>query len=208
MEIPVRYMELIAAFITGVIGPVFYLLIEKYYAKKRNGKLDPIAEGLKETQEINKILEQIQEEFNADRVWVSQFHNGGNFYPTGKSIQKFSVFYETAKPGVSNIAHIYSNIPCSLYPKAFEYMLKHKSIFIDERGSDIEKETGLSGSMDAGGNKSTYILPIFCVEGKYIGTLGMDYVKKKKTLTKEEWEHFQIFNGRLSGYMSHYLSGK
>ena len=87
-------------------------------------------------------------------------------------------------------------------------MLKHKSIFIDERGSDIEKETGLSGSMDAGGNKSTYILPIFCVEGKYIGTLGMDYVKKKKTLTKDEWEHFQIFNGRLSGYLSHYLSGK
>lgn len=201
-------MELIAAFITGVVGPIFYLLIEKYYAKKKQSKLDPIAEGLKETQEINSILEKIQEEFNADRVWVSQFHNGGNFYPTGKSIQKFSVFYEVTKPGIANIAHIFSNIPCSLYPRAFEHMMKNKAIFLDDYNTGLATELGLSGSAEAGGNKSSYMLPIFCVEGKYIGTLGMDYVKKKKTLSKDEWEHFQIFNGRLSGYLSHYLSGK
>jgi hypothetical protein len=208
MEISNHMIELLGAFITGVVGPVSYLLIEKYLAKRKQKKIDPIAEGLRETQEINSILEKIQEEFNADRVWISQFHNGGNFYPTGKSIQKFSVFYETVKPGVANIAHIFSNIPCSLYPKAFEHMLKNKSIFLDDYNTELAAQLGMTGSGQVGGNKSSYLLPIFCVEGKYIGTLGMDYVKKKRILSKDEWEHFQIYNGRLSGYLSHYLNGK
>lgn len=201
-------MELIAAFLSGVVGPVLYLIIEKYYSDKRKSKKDPIRESLKETQEITTILEQIQEEFNADRVWVSQFHNGGNFYPTGKSIQKFSIFYEITKPGISAVAHIFSNIPCSLYPKAFDHMLREKSIFIPDYTDPTVATVGLKSSGEAAGNKSSYMLPIFCVEGKYIGTLGMDYVTKKKRLTKDEWEHFQILNGKLSGYLSHYLSSK
>ena len=51
---------------------------------------------------VDDQLEQIKDELDACRVWISQFHNGGNFYPTGKSIQKFSIFHEMYTPGVSH----------------------------------------------------------------------------------------------------------
>jgi hypothetical protein len=33
----------------------------------------------------------------------------------------------------------------------------------------------------------------------------MDYVGKKKKLTKDDWEHFQIKAGRIAGYISNHL---
>ena len=76
----------------------------------------------------------MREEFQSCRVWISQFHNGGNFYPTGKSIQKFSIFYEVTKTGISSVSHTFNNIPTSLYPQAFNHMLndEQKGIFIND----------------------------------------------------------------------------
>ena len=89
-------MELIAAFLTGVVGPVFYLVIQKYLQKEKNKSRDIVKENITSVSLISNELDEIREEFVGDRVWISQFHNGGNFYPTGKSIQKFSIFYEVA----------------------------------------------------------------------------------------------------------------
>jgi hypothetical protein len=85
-------MELVAAFLSGVVGPILYLLIDRYISKQKTKNKDTVKENIANTCIINDELEEIREEFNSDRVWISQFHNGGNFYPTGKSIQKFSVF--------------------------------------------------------------------------------------------------------------------
>ena len=87
-------MELLGAFLTGVVGPILYLLIDKYKRQHNDKKRDKVRETIANTNLINDELEEIREDFASDRVWISQFHNGGNFYPTGKSIQKFSIFYE------------------------------------------------------------------------------------------------------------------
>ena len=42
------------------------------------------------------------------------------------------------------------------------------------------------------GTKSSFLVPLFTLDDKYIGTIGIDYVTKKKKLTKDQWEHFQI----------------
>ena len=80
-------MELLGAFLTGVVGPVLYLLISRYLQKEKNKKKDSVKEAIIDIAVINNEIEEIREEFKGDRVWISQFHNGGNFYPTGKSIQ-------------------------------------------------------------------------------------------------------------------------
>ena len=81
------------------------MVISKHLAKQSEKKRDKIKETIVDSTlitEKNKVTEEIREEFKSDRVWISQFHNGGNFYPnTGKSIQKFSIFYEVTKAGVS-----------------------------------------------------------------------------------------------------------
>jgi hypothetical protein len=208
MEIMGVSMEIIAAFISGVIGPILYLLIEKYLSKYKDKKRDRVQENIANTCLIDSELEEIRDEFDGDRVWISQFHNGGNFYPTGKSIQKFSIFYEVTKVGVSSISNVFSNIPTSLYPKAFNHMLQddQKGIFIPDFDDPTIAPWGLRGAAESVGTKSSYLVPLFSLDDKYIGVLGVDYVVKRKKLTKDDWEHLQIKGSRIAGYLSSYLN--
>ena len=201
-------MELLGAFLTGVVGPILYFLISRHLDKQREKKRDKIKEVVADTCVVNDELHEIMEEFKGHRVWISQFHNGGNFYPTGKSIQKFSIFYEVTKAGVSTVAHTFNNIPCSLYPKAFDHMLngEQKGIFIPDYKDPKVATYGLKEAAQSVGTKSSFLVPLFTLDDKYIGTIGIDYVTKKKKLTKDQWEHFQIKAGRIAGYLSKYLS--
>jgi hypothetical protein len=198
-------MELLGAFLTGVVGPVLYLLISRYLQKQKEKSRDIVKENIVSVSLISNELEEIREEFKGDRVWIAQFHNGGNFYPTGKSIQKFSIFYEVTKVGVSSISHTFNNIPCSLYPKAFEHMMNGNGIFINDYSDPKVATYGLKGAAESVGTKSTYLVPMFTLDDKYIGNIGVDFVSKKKRLTKDEWEHFQIKAGRIAGYLSSHL---
>ena len=200
-------MELIGAFLTGVVGPILYFLISRHLDKVREKKRDKIKEVVADTCIVNDELQEIMEEFKGDRVWISQFHNGGNFYPTGKSIQKFSIFFEVTQKGTSSIAHTFNNIPTSLYPMAFAHMLndEQKGIFIPDFKDPKVATYGLKGAADSVGTKSSYLIPLFTLDDKFIGTIGIDYVSKKKRLTKDEWEHFQIKAGRIAGYLSTHL---
>ena len=200
-------MELIAAFLTGVVGPIAYFFVNNHLAKQKDKGRDKVKETITDSNLITDELEEMRDEFKCDRVWISQFHNGGNFYPTGKSIQKFSIFYEVTKAGVSSVAHTFNNIPCSLYPKAFDHMLngEQKGIFIPDYKDPKVATYGLKGAAESVGTKSTYLIPLFTLDDKYIGNLGVDYVSKKKKLTKDEWEHLQIKAGRIAGYLSNHL---
>ena len=199
-------MELLGAFLTGVVGPIMYLLISRHLQKERNKKRDVVKENISSVSLISDELEEIREDFNGDRVWIAQFHNGGNFYPTGKSIQKFSIFYEVTKAGVSSVSHTFNNIPCSLYPKTFEHTMHGNSIFIPNFQDPKVATYGLKGAAESVGTKSTYLVPLFTLDDKYIGNIGIDYVSKKKKMTKDDWEHFQIKAGRIAGYLSNHLS--
>ena len=201
-------MELLGAFLTGVVGPILYLIISKHLAKQQEKKRDKVKETIVNTALITDEIEEMREEFESCRVWISQFHNGGNFYPTGKSIQKFSIFYEVTKTGISSVSHTFNNIPTSLYPHAFNHMLngEQKGIFINDFKDPKVATYGLKGAADSVGTKSSYVIPLFTLDEKFIGCLGMDYVSRKKKLTKDQWEHLQIKAGRISGYLSSHLA--
>jgi len=201
-------IELLGAFLTGIVGPILYLIIGRKLSKQKEKKEDKLRESIIEGNLIDDELIKIREEYNSDRVWISQFHNGGNFYPTGKSIQKFSIFYEVTKIGTSSLSHVFSNIPCSLYPKAFQHMMnpENDGIFIPNFNDPKIATYGLKGAAESVGTKSSYVLPLFALDGKYIGTFGLDYVGKKRKLTRDEWEQLQIQASRIAGYLSSYLN--
>lgn len=201
-----HFMELLGAFLTGVVGPILYLLVSKYLQKEKDKKRDKVKENISSVSLISDELEEIREENKADRVWIAQFHNGGNFYPTGKSIQKFSIFYEVTKAGISSVSHTFNNIPCSLYPKAFEHMMEGQGIFIPNFSDPKTATYGLKGAAESVGTKSSFLVPLFTLDDKYIGNIGIDFVGRKRKLTKDEWEHFQIKAGRIAGYLSNHLS--
>ena len=200
-------MELLGAFLTGVVGPILLFFVNKQLEKKKELKRDKVKENIINTQLVNEELVEIRDIFDSDRVWISQFHNGGNFYPTGKSIQKFSIFYEVTKVGISTISHVFSNIPTSLYSSAFDHMMhcEKKGIFIPDFNIEAELKYGLSSAAASVGTKSSYVVPLYSLDEKFIGSIGLDYVSDKKELTKDEWEHLQIKASRIAGYLSNYL---
>jgi hypothetical protein len=194
------------AIIGGIIGPII-VLTSKWYLDNKLGKkkTDMVTEALEVGELVTTKLDQIKEDFEADRVWLSQFHNGGHFYPTGKSIAKFSIFYETVTPSASSLQLTLKNIPVALFSKSFNELSNEGAIAI----SDFEDETiatfGLKYFAAEYGTKSQYLFAIKNFEGKFIAIMGVDYTTEKHKLKAKEIEDLVHTSIALGGVLSNHL---
>lgn len=196
---------IIVAFITGVIGPILVMFIKDRLDKKKE-KPDMVRETLRVSELVNTKIEHIKEEFNADRVWVTQFHNGGNFYPTGKSMAKFSIIYETVSPGISSVQTNFHNIPVNLFSKSINELLINDIIEIPDYKDEKIATFGLKYIAEDTGCKSGYLFAIKTIDDKFIGTLGLDYTKRKTKLDMESITHLQVHASSLGGVLMTHLN--
>jgi len=199
-----EWVGIIVAFITGVIGPILVLYIKNKLEKKE--KPDMVKDTLRVSELVNNKIEHIREEFNADRVWVTQFHNGGNFYPTGKSMAKFSIMYETVNSGVSSVQTNFHNIPVNLFSKSINELLNNDVIQIPDYKDETIATFGLKYVAEDTGCKSGYLFAIKTIDEKFIGTLGLDFTKKKTKLDIESINHLQVHATSLGGVLMTHLS--
>jgi len=172
--------EVIVAFITGVLGPVIVLLVKKFSTKK--GDKCMVEEAIKSSELVLKKLEDIKEYYKCDRVWICQFHNGGNFYPTGKSITKFSMIYEVVGINAHSIQSQFQNIPVNLFTKSLKQLLENNVIEIFDFKDETTPTFGLKYIAEETGCKSAYAFAIKTIDGRYIATMGLDYTKKRVRL--------------------------
>lgn len=194
---------IIIAFITAILGPI---LIE--WAKVRfkpKAKKSPIQEAIELNELVDTQLDSIVETIECDRVWIAQFHNGGHFYPTGKSIQKFSFFYEKITPDTSSVQHTFQNIPVSLFPKVFSLLYKEGEIDIPDT-QDHNSDCGLfqiTGKEYK--TKSFYMLAINDLNNNFIGSLTISYYDKKHDITLDEWILLRQKVGAIGTILTDYL---
>jgi hypothetical protein len=198
-------VSIIVAFITGVLGPLLVLFIKNKLDKKSE-KPDMVLETLKVSELIMSKIEHIKEEFKAERVWVAQFHNGGNFYPTGKSMAKFSIIYESVSSNVSSIQSNFHNIPVNLFSKSINQLLLNDTIEISDFKDETIATYGLKYIADDTGCKSAYLFGIKSIEGKFIGILGIDYTKRKTKLEDESVNNLLIQATSIGGVLMTHLS--
>jgi hypothetical protein len=199
------WVELVIAFITGVFGPLSVIFV-KNFLDKRKKKPDMVQETLHVSELINQKIDHIKEEFNADRVWITQFHNGGNFYPTGKSMAKFSVIYEIVNPGVTSMQTNFYNIPVNLFSKSINELLVNDVIEIPDYKDDTIATFGLKYIAEESNCKSGYLFAIKTIDDKFIGTLGLDYIKRKTRLDIESINHLQVHASSLGGVLMNHLN--
>lgn len=196
-------IEITIAFLTGVLGPVSLLYIKHILNKKK--KTDIVAEALEMGEVVSNKIEDIKNGIKADRVWVTQFHNGGHFYPTGKSITKFSVIYESVNLGVGSIQSNFQNIPVNLFSKSLNELAKNDLIEIPDY-KDVEVATyGLRYAAEETGCKSGYLFAIKSIEGKFIGVLGLDYTKKKVKLDHDTINGVMVDVSSIGGVLMNHL---
>jgi len=193
---------IIVALITAVFGPIAVEWAKNYFSKSKS--VNPVDEAIKMNTLVDEQLEAIQDELQCDRVWVAQFHNGGHFYPTGKSIQKFSIFYEKLTPGITSLQHNFQNVPVSLFPKAMAELYKNGEVAVP----DTTGETyGLQAFADPYGCQSYYLIALDDLHDRFIGVLCIDYSQKHK-LSKEEWIFIRQKAGVIGTLLDEYLNEK
>ena len=196
--------QIIVAFLTGVAGPILVMIVKNYLDSKKKPS-DMVADAVEVGNLISAKIEHIKEEFGVDRVWVSQFHNGGHFYPTGKSIAKFSIFYETVKVGTSSIQSNFQNIPVNLFSKSINELLENDVIEIPDFKDETIATHGLKYVAEDTGCKSGYLFAIKSIDGKFIGTLGLDYTKRKTKLDMESINHLAVHASAIGGVLMTHL---
>lgn len=197
--------EVIVAFITGVLGPIILLYVKNKLEKAKK-KPDMVKETLKVSEMVTSKIEHIKDEFHADRVWVTQFHNGGHFYPTGKSMAKFSVIYESVNVGVGSIQSGFQNIPVNLFSKSINELLENDVIEIPDFKDETIATYGLKYAAEESGCKSGYLFSVKTIDGKFIGTLGLDFTKRKTKLDMESINHLLVHATSIGGVLMGHLN--
>jgi hypothetical protein len=195
---------IIIAFITGVIGPILLIYIKSKLDSKKE-KPDMVKETLRVSELITSKIEHIKDEFEADRVWVTQFHNGGNFYPTGKSMAKFSIMYETVSPGASSVQSNFHNIPVNLFSKSINQLLNNDVIEIYDFKDESISTYGLKYIAEDTGCKSEYLFAVKSIDERFIGTLGIEYTKDVKKLDINAINHLQVHASSIGGVLMSHL---
>lgn len=198
-------MEAWAAFLTGVVGPILLLLI-KYILEKKKKKKDPLTEAAEFSSSFENKIENMLYEFEIDRIWITQFHNGGHFYPTGKSIQKFSMFYEIIHPEklMRSIKLGLQNIPVSLFSNAINHIFNKGVLKLYDINNN-EESYGLKYMSMGCDTHSAYMFALKNIEGKFIGVLGIEYLKLDTPLSDEEINKLQIKATQLGVYLNGHL---
>ena len=196
--------QIVIAFISGVLGPILLLYIRHLLDKKKI-KPDMVMDTLRGSELVNQRIEHIKEEFNADRVWVSQFHNGGNFYPTGRSMAKFSIVYETVGPNTNSVQTNFKNIPVNLFSKSINELYNNEVIEIPDFKDEKIATFGLKYVAEESSCKSSYLFAIKTIENKFIGVLSLDYTKRKTKLDMESINHLQNHAASIGGVLMTYL---
>lgn len=195
------------AFLTGVLGPVAVLIVREYMIKSKRSK-DPIKDAAENGEVICKLLDHVLEDTGLDRVWITQFHNGGHFYPTGKSIQKFSMIYEAVSTDADSIRQNFQNIPINLFSKSINRLLDHDKLIIVDYKDEETATYGLRYLAEETGCKSSYMFALKNVDGKMIGVLSAEAVKRKKELSEETFESLKTYAAQIGIILDTYLRKK
>ena len=195
-------VTLIVALITAIAGP---LLVTRYkdYLRSKTKKEDPVVSSIRLNSLVDEQLGYIKNELNACRVWVSQFHNGGSFLPTGKSISKFSITYEHTNPYVPSLREVFKNLPVSLFNDPLMELYERDEIIIPNY--EKNNKFGLNKFASATPPKSTYMFSLKSMQGDFIGTLVVEFVKRPQALNEEQINFLRLKSHSIGTIIGTYL---
>jgi len=199
------YTYIIAAFFTGILGPVILAYVKNHIAKKKEKPADILLDSLRIGGLISGVIDDIKEELDCDRVWIAQFHNGGNFYPTGKSIAKFSILYECVNVGTMSIQGMFQNIPVNLFSKAINRLHTDDLIEINDFKDETIATYGLKYVAEECGCKSGYLYAIKAIDGKFIGFIGIDYVTTQHAINDRQHLNMISHAASIGGVLMNHL---
>jgi len=171
-------LDLIKTVITSVTSVVVALIAAGYFQKYKKQQTEKqsktkLVQQIQKDELIHFSLREIRRKYNVDRVYVIQYHNGGQFY-TDSSMQKASITYERCSDGLERLSEKYQNILVSNFTWYNSKLLKGETFFndVDEDVDDIT----MKSLFRSYGTSSHCGLPIYDRDKHLVAVLGFDWV--------------------------------
>jgi len=194
--------QVLIAFITGVLGPILLQYVKAFLERKKEKK-DPLMSDIEYDAIVAEQIESLKEELEVDRVWINQFHNGGHLNYSGRSMNKFTMFYETVSPGVSTTMSQFQNVPTSLFAKSLTQVMKNGELAIEDFSDESKYTFGLRDTAQTTGCQSLYLIGLKCpTNNKYLGLMGVEHVKDSHSFSPQEKARIKEIGSFLAGVLT------
>lgn len=189
--------SLIVAFVT-ILTTFGGLWLKKRWGDKNHQK--ELERAAFKNSEIIKVLQGILSDFQADRAYVFEFHNG-DYFSSGMPMQKFTCTYEVVSDGVSAECQSPGEYRMSNYNDYISSMI-HERDYIVEDVQNMNSDALLKSLLTKKGVKSLYNIPIRTFSGRSIGFIGLDYVKEPRSLVGDEINCLRAAAKIITGYIA------
>ncbi len=191
-----NYEIIIASAITAIATLLSVMVRQKYTARK---PICPVTKDAIQGANVYTSLQKTLEEMGGDRAYVLEFHNGGSYY-SGRGQQKFSCTHEVVLQGISRECNNSQEHRVSNYYEYINHMIK-KGEFKYINAQEV-RDVSFLQLINRSGIESIYNIPIKTVNGKIIGILGVDYVKKPSKDFHEKHRHIMVNKAKvIAGYL-------
>lgn len=200
----IHFIPLMIAFLTGILGPILLVYVKhKLFRKDKQfeRRKKEFTKTLETQDLINTSLNKLQSKYNLDRLWIAQFHNGGNFWPGNKSMKKMSMTFESTAPGIAADIMKMQNLPVSFLSPILQRLTQEEvtGVTVDVY---TEEDYALRSFWEARGVQTVYLFAIKCLETDFIGIFGVDFVKRDGFVTDEVYDQLRAEALLLSGYVA------
>lgn len=194
----VKIAELLITSITSIVVALvgagfFRRMSEKNH---KNKSKESLLQQIKNDEIVHLSIREIRRIYNADRVYIWQFHNGGSFY-TNAPMQKISITYERNSDGLERKAEKNQNHLVSHFTPYIKNVLDGNMFYSDI--NDME-DLGLRSLAHSNGTKSHASVPIFDRDKNLVAILSLDWVFSSipPEYLKKDGDFTQDFKDELS----------
>ena len=205
------WVKIFEVLITSIASIIVALVTAGFFKQRRdeNEKIkskEKLIEQIQKDEIVHLAIREVRRRYNADRVYIWQFHNGGSFYTTSP-MQRLSITYERCSDGLERKAdknqnHLIANF--STYIKdTMDGNMFYPNI---EDMHDI----GLRSLAQSNGTKSHCAVPIYDKDSHLVALLcldwvfseiPLDYLKKDGKFTQDFIEEFSTDADTLDKYL-------
>jgi len=170
-------LEIIKIVITSVTSVIVALIAGGYFKKYQDKQKDKrsrskLVEQIQKDELVHFSLREMRRKYNCDRLYVMQYHNGGNFY-TESPMQKASITYERCSDGLERIADKYQNVLISNFAWYNTNLLKDNCYYVDV---DLIDDITMRSWIKSFGTHAHIGVPVYDNQKHLVANVGLDWV--------------------------------
>jgi hypothetical protein len=171
------FLEVVKIIITSVTSVIVALIAGGYFKKYQDKQKDKrsrskLVEQIQKDELVHFSLREMRRKYNCDRLYVMQYHNGGNFY-TESPMQKASITYERCSDGLERIADKYQNVLISNFAWYNTNLLKDECYYIDVNLID---DITMRSWIKSFGTHAHIGVPVYDNQKHLVANVGLDWV--------------------------------